>query len=40
MFSAESVAARLLADFFSSDSLEGSIAWTTGLPAAEPAAAA
>jgi hypothetical protein len=39
MFGTESAGARLLADFFSSDSLDGSIAWATGLPAPEPAAA-
>jgi pimeloyl-ACP methyl ester carboxylesterase len=40
MFDTESAGASLLADFFSSDSLDGSIAWTTGLLAAERAAAA
>jgi pimeloyl-ACP methyl ester carboxylesterase len=40
MFGTESAGARLLADFFSSESLEGSIAWTTGLLAAERSAAA
>lgn len=40
MFGTESAWARLLADFFSSGSLEGSIAWTTGLLAAERSAAA
>lgn len=40
MFGTESAGARLLADFFSSDPLDGSIAWTTGLLAAERAAAA
>ena len=38
LFGAEP-AARLLADFFSSDSLDSSIAWTTGLLAAARAAA-
>jgi pimeloyl-ACP methyl ester carboxylesterase len=39
LFGTESAGARLLADFFSSHSLDGSIAWTTGLLAADRAAA-
>jgi poly(3-hydroxyoctanoate) depolymerase len=40
MFGGESAGARLLADFFSSDSLDSSVAWTTGLLAADRSAAA
>lgn len=40
MFGTECAGARLLADFFSSDTLDDSIAWTTGLLATERAAAA
>lgn len=40
MFGGESTGARLPADFFSSTSLDDSIAWTTGLLAAERSAAA
>ena len=32
MFSAQGAGARLLADFFATESLESSTAWTTGLP--------